>query len=172
MPALGAGATESAVRVRSLATDLSEIWRRFRRNRLAVIGLFLLAFVFLLAALAGIVAPGGPFAMTGQRLQPPSAQHLLGTDNLGRDIFTGVMYGARTSLLAGFLSTLIAVVIGVAVGAVAGFYGGRIGLRIPHICPVCLIDIPLIRKFLKLRLGVSRQKVSESPSGAYEGFTR
>lgn len=115
-----------AVQVRGLATALAETWRRFRRNRLAVIGLFLLGLSLLLAAAAPIVSPGGPFAMTAQRLQAPSMAHIFGTDNLGRDIFTGVMYGAQTSLLAGFLSTLLAVVIGVVVGAVAGFYGGRV----------------------------------------------
>ncbi len=125
-PALGAAGAGDVARGRSLAMALLETWRRFRRNRLAVIGLVLLAFVLVLASAASIVSPGGPFAMTGQRLQPPDAQHLLGTDNLGRDIFTGVMYGARTSLLAGFLSTLLAVVIGVVVGAIAGFYGGRV----------------------------------------------
>lgn len=103
-----------------------EIWRRFRRNRLAVIGLVLLAIVLLLAALAPIMAPAGPFTMSGPRLQAPSAAHLLGTDNLGRDILSGVMHGAQTSVLAGCLSTLIAVVIGVVVGAVAGYYGGRV----------------------------------------------
>lgn len=108
------------------AAALAETWRRFRRNRLAVVGVVLLAIVVLLAALAPLAAPQGPFAMTAQRLQPPSAEHLLGTDNLGRDILGGVMYGARTSLLAGFLSTALAVTIGLVVGAVAGFYGGRV----------------------------------------------
>jgi peptide/nickel transport system permease protein len=123
---LGAVPDQDVTPARTLGETLGETWSRFQRNRLAVIGLVLLACVFVLAALAPIVAPGGPFAMTGQRLQAPTAVHLLGTDNLGRDIFTGVMYGAQTSLLAGFLSTLLAVVIGVVVGAASGFYGGRV----------------------------------------------
>jgi peptide/nickel transport system permease protein len=107
-------------------TRHADTWGRFQRNRLAVIGLVLLIFVIVLAILAPILSPEGPFAMTGQRLQPPSAAHWLGTDNLGRDIASGVMHGALTSLLAGFLSTLIAVVVGIAVGAIAGYYGGRV----------------------------------------------
>jgi peptide/nickel transport system permease protein len=100
-------------------------WRRFRRNRLAVVGLVLLAFVLLIAAAAPFAFPAGPFAMTAPRLRPPSAEHWLGTDNLGRDILSGVMHGARTSLLAGFLSTALALVVGIAVGSVSGYHGGR-----------------------------------------------
>jgi peptide/nickel transport system permease protein len=117
----GASAAGSA-----LAPRLTELWRRFCRNRLAVIGLGLLCIVLVLAILAPIVAPGGPFAMTRARLQAPSWAHLLGTDHLGRDILAGVMHGAKTSLLAGVLSTVIAVLVGLVVGAVSGFYGGRI----------------------------------------------
>jgi peptide/nickel transport system permease protein len=101
---------------------LLDTWRRF----LAVLGLVLLGFVILIAMAAPFVFPAGPFAMTAPRLRPPSAEHWLGTDNLGRDILSGVMHGARTSLLAGFLSTALALVVGIVVGAISGYHGGRI----------------------------------------------
>jgi len=104
---------------------LIDTWRRFCRNRLALVGLVLLVFVVCLAVAAPLVFPAGPFAMTGVRLRPPGPEHWLGTDNLGRDILSGVMHGATTSLLAGFLSTVLALVVGIAVGAVSGYYGGR-----------------------------------------------
>jgi peptide/nickel transport system permease protein len=102
--------------------------RRFRRHRLGVIGLALLALLAALALLTPWIAPFDPDAVnlaTG-RLLGPSAQHWMGTDELGRDILSRVLYGARISLLIGFLSVAIAVTLGTAVGAVAGYAGGRV----------------------------------------------
>ena len=81
-----------------------ENWARFRRNRLAVTGLVLVVVTICMALIAPLVAPEGPFKIVGGRLRPPGAEFWLGTDQLGRDVLTGVLYGARTSLMVGLLS--------------------------------------------------------------------
>jgi oligopeptide transport system permease protein len=100
--------------------------RRLRRNRLAMAGAAFLGGLLLLAALAPAVAP---FAFDQTDLatgaQPPSRLHPLGTDELGRDLLTRILFGARISLAVGFLATLVSLTIGVAYGSVAGLRGGR-----------------------------------------------
>jgi peptide/nickel transport system permease protein len=103
-----------------------EGWRRFSRNRLAVVGVVFIIITVAMAILAPVFAPAGPFAITGERLRPPGAEHWLGTDHLGRDVLAGVLYGARTSFLVGIVAVSMALAIGIIVGAVAGYYGGRI----------------------------------------------
>lgn len=97
---------------------------RFFRHKPAVLGLLLLLTVLLAAALAGVVYPADPFAMVGKPFQPPFGEHLLGTDQLGRDLAAGVLHGARTTLLVGVVATVIAIVVGVAIGGLAGYFGG------------------------------------------------
>jgi len=104
----------------------ADAWRRFSRNRLALFGLVSLIVVIVVALLAPVIAPAGPFATNGPRLAPPSSIYLLGTDNLGREIVAGLAYGARISLLVGFAATIMAAVIGVTIGALSGFYGGLV----------------------------------------------
>ena len=102
------------------------LWRRFRRNRAALLGLALFLVVVAMAATAGLFAPGDPLARAGDPLTPPFADWgaPLGTDQLGRGILAGILHGARISLLIGVAATLVAVAIGVVVGAVSGFFGG------------------------------------------------
>src|SRR5262249_20677078 len=119
-------ATESTTAMFARRQRWAQNWRRFTMNRLASFGLFLVAGMTILALLAPVIAPWGPFDISGQRLVEPGASHWFGTDNLGREIFAGVLYGARTSLLVGLLSVLLALFIGIIVGAIAGYYGGRI----------------------------------------------
>jgi peptide/nickel transport system permease protein len=76
-----------------------------------------------LAVLGPLVSSGDPLAGVGTALEPPGGAHLLGTDDLGRDVLLGVVYGARVSLLAGGIAALTSAVLGTVVGAVAGFYG-------------------------------------------------
>jgi peptide/nickel transport system permease protein len=101
-------------------------WRRFTMNRLALFGFCLVLGMILVALLAPVIAPGGPFDIGGDRLAEPSSRHWFGTDHIGRDIFIGVLYGTRTSLLVGLLSVVMALSIGIVVGSVAGYYGGRV----------------------------------------------
>lgn len=106
-----------------------DVWRRLVKNRLAMLGLFLIVLVFLVALLADLIAPYDPEAIKSQTmarnsLLRPSLKHLMGTDLLGRDVFSRVVYGARVSLGVGLAAVLLMVVIGLIVGAVAGYYGG------------------------------------------------
>jgi peptide/nickel transport system permease protein len=101
--------------------------RAFRRNIGAVIGLAILAVVFATAILGPWLFPDDPWNMATRPFLRPftDGEHLLGSDLLGRDVLTGIVYGARVSLLIGAISTFAAIVIGVAVGALAGYFGGR-----------------------------------------------
>ncbi|MGA8573684.1 MAG: ABC transporter permease, partial [Desulfobaccales bacterium] len=104
---------------------ISEFWVRLWRNRLAISGLALVLGLFAVALLARWLAPYNPdFIDLKQVLMPPSAAHLLGTDTLGRDVLSRIIYGARVSLLVGFVAVGIATLVGVLVGALAGYYGG------------------------------------------------
>jgi peptide/nickel transport system permease protein len=105
---------------------MREFARRFARNRPALTGLAILLAVVSIALLAPLLYPGSPFALVAPPFQPPFEGHLLGTDQLGRDLTAELVHGARTSLLIGLLATVIAVLVGATMGGLAGFYGGRI----------------------------------------------
>ncbi len=114
-------------------------WARFRRHRPALVGAAILAALLLTALLADRLAPGDPFATSRDVLLPPSAAHPFGTDDLGRDLFRGVLHGARVSLLVGFVSVAVATALGVVVGGVAGYAGGLIDdalMRLAELCQV------------------------------------
>ena len=104
------------------------LWRRFRRNRAAMLGLVLFVAVVLAALLAGLITPGDPLRRVGVPLTAPFADAAtpLGTDQLGRDILAGILHGARISLLIGVVATLISITIGILIGAVSGYFGGWI----------------------------------------------
>ena len=98
---------------------------RLRRRPLAVAGLVVATLFVLMALFAPLIAPYDPADTNFSAvLQPPSADHIMGTDDLGRDVFSRVVYGARASLEAGVLATLLAMVIAVPLGLVAGYYRG------------------------------------------------
>ena len=98
-------------------------WSRFRQNKLSLIGLVIVVIALIAGILAPLLAPYGPFELVGQRLAPPQVEYLLGTDHLGRDVLSGVLYGTRTSLEVGFLSVLLSAVLGISIGATSGYYG-------------------------------------------------
>jgi len=102
------------------------MWRRFRRNGAAVLGLALFVLVVLAALLAGLVRPGDPLGLAGPPLTPPFtlAGFPLGTDQLGRDILAGILHGARISFLIGVVATVISMSIGIVIGALSGYFGG------------------------------------------------
>lgn len=104
---------------------MSDFWRRFRRNRGAVVGLVILVLVILLAAFAPLLFPGSPWEMATAPFVPPGEEGmLLGSDSLGRDVAAGIAHGARISLMVGAVSTIAALSIGVSLGAIAGYLGG------------------------------------------------
>lgn len=102
-------------------------FERFGRNRLAVAGMVLVFFLFVIAVLAPRISPYDPALINlDQILSPPSAKHWLGTDQLGRDVFSRMIWGSRISLLVGFVAIGIATFIGALLGSMAGYYGGWI----------------------------------------------
>ncbi len=115
----------------SALTDLTEIpkskdntLKRLLRNRLALIGLILSVIVTLVALFAPLLAPYDPLKMDlKDRLKPPSAEHWMGTDQMGRDILSRVIYGARISLEVGVVSVALGTVVGLILGAAAGYLG-------------------------------------------------
>ncbi len=113
--------------------------RLFMRNRTAVVGLIIVLLFILLALIAPWITR---FEYTAQvladRLQPPSAKHWFGTDDLGRDIFTRTIYGARISLWVGFLSVIGSIVVGTLLGLVAGFYGKWMDMIISRVFDILL----------------------------------
>ncbi|MGH2425321.1 MAG: ABC transporter permease [bacterium] len=101
--------------------------RRYARNRLALIGLWVVLLIIGLAIFAPWIAPHNPIKTNFENLlKPPASTHIMGTDDLGRDILSRIIYGTRTSLLAGVISVGIAVAIGLPLGLLAGFYRGRL----------------------------------------------
>jgi oligopeptide transport system permease protein len=104
-----------------------DAFRRLRKNKMAMIGLYALLILIVIALLTPWIAP---YSYEGQNLElgasSPTAQHWLGTDSLGRDLLTRIMYGSRISLAVGFIATAVALFIGVLWGATAGFLGGRV----------------------------------------------
>jgi peptide/nickel transport system permease protein len=110
-------------------SPLRVAWRRFHANRLAVAALCVILALYVIALLAPILAPYDPAQMDDvlvTRYQPPSWEHLFGTDEFGRDLFSRALYGARVSLSVGLLAVLIATSFGTLYGAVAGYFGGWI----------------------------------------------
>ena len=102
-------------------------WRALRKNRLALVGGVVVACLALLAILAPVLAPWDPNRPDVKRiLEPPSRAHLLGTDQLGRDVLARMLYGSRVSLAVGFVSVGIAALIGIMLGAAAGYHGGTL----------------------------------------------
>ena len=101
--------------------------RRFARNRGAVVGLVGVCLISLLAIASGLVAPYDPHDIVAKPFQAPSGGYWMGTDDLGRDVLSGVIFGGRASLMVGLVSAGMAVVIGVVIGAVSGYYGGKLG---------------------------------------------
>jgi peptide/nickel transport system permease protein len=106
-------------------TPTRQAFRRFRRHRLAVVGVVVLAIFVLLAVFAPLIARVGPNAvdLLG-RNQGPTAKHWLGTDRTGRDTFARTIYAGRVSLLIGFAAAAISIIVGAFLGAIAGFFGG------------------------------------------------
>ncbi|MFE5472948.1 oligopeptide ABC transporter permease [Bacillus safensis] len=106
-------------------TMLRLFCEKFFKNKLAVTGSVILLIIIFSAIFAPVIAPYAPEHQDLlKRLQPPSAEHFMGTDKFGRDIFSRVLYGARVSLLVGFVSVVGAITIGTVVGAVAGYFKG------------------------------------------------
>lgn len=113
----------------------------------------MVSFYIIVAAAAPILAPLDPFATGPSSFAPPSARFPMGTDDLGRDIYTGVLHGARVSLGVGFIAAAISYLVGVLVGAISGYYGGKVDdilMRITEafqVMPVLVLALVIITLF-------------------------
>lgn len=116
LPAVGLGA--------AVATSRRRIVRRLVRRPAGVVGIVLTGTVVAVGLLAPVLAPFDPFAVVGPSLSPPSGAHPMGTDALGRDLLSGVIFGARTSLVVTALVGVLVLVIGVVVGTISSYLGG------------------------------------------------
>jgi peptide/nickel transport system permease protein len=106
-------------------TMKSLFWSRFKRNSLSVTGAVIVAFLFLIALLAPFISPYPPNDIDRKHiLEPPGRGHLFGTDDLGRDVLSRMIWGARISLAVGFVAVGISTFLGTILGAFAGYYGG------------------------------------------------
>ena len=140
------------------ATSLyRDAWRRFRRNRAALAGLAVIGLLAVVALAAPLIAP---YHFAAQNMaavrQAPTGAYLLGTDQLGRDIFSRLVYGARVSLLVGFVVQFMIVIIGVPVGLAAGYFGGKVDTVLMRLVDVLyakpnLLFIIIIMTFLRAR---------------------
>jgi peptide/nickel transport system permease protein len=120
-----APANPDLVNARSNYSEFKRFLRVFWGRWLVKLGLIMVLAVVLISILAPFISPYDPDVQNiGQRLQPPSATHLLGTDNLGRDTLSRIIYGSRASLLVAFGALLVAAICGIILGLVAGYFGG------------------------------------------------
>jgi len=144
------------------------VWKRFRRHKLALAGIAVLAIMVLIAAFAKQLAPFDPNAIDnvnwqGNPLAPGIAHHSLGTDEVGRDLLSRLIFGARISLTVGISAMLIEIFIGSVLGAIAGYYGGWTDWVIMRITDVFL-SIPLLPLLLVLTAIVSASSSKASLS--------
>jgi ABC-type dipeptide/oligopeptide/nickel transport system permease subunit len=138
-----------------------EFWQRFRRHRAAVAGLILLFALSLVCLAAPLLTAEDPARQSLARaLRPPSWEHPLGMDHLGRDILARILYGGRLSLVIGFLAVGIGLAVGVPLGAISGFQGGATDLVIQRFADI-LLSFPgfLLALSLVAMLGVGLENV-------------
>jgi peptide/nickel transport system permease protein len=112
--------------------------KRFKKNKLALFGLAVLAFLALVAVFAPLIAPYDPSEIIESDTLAPSLHHLFGTDDLGRDVFSRAVHGARISLTVGFIAVIISIIIGTMIGAVSGYYGGLLDSAIMRFVDIML----------------------------------
>jgi peptide/nickel transport system permease protein len=134
----------------AIETPASRAWRRFKRRKGAVVAMVILLAIMLLAILAPWIAPYDPIKQSWSMVRKaPSALNWFGTDEVGRDVFSRIIHGARASLLAGVVSVVIALCVGVPFGMLAGFRGGIVDSLISRVtdamlaCPFLILAIAL-----------------------------
>lgn len=112
--------------------------QRASHNPIGLVGLVIIGVVILVAIAAPLLAPQDPTSQVTRRLQPPGGGFLMGTDELGRDVFSRVVFGSRISLYVGIISVSIALVLGVTIGLLAGYYGGRLDTLLMRMMDILL----------------------------------
>ena len=131
----GVAASLTRIEQRPSSRPLAWLWR----NTLLWVGILLVLLLVVLAAFAPMLAPNDPYAIgIGPSMAPPSSDLLMGADKLGRDLFSRIIYGARTTLLVSLPSIALAMIVGLLLGLVAGYFGGRIDQVIMRILDIFL----------------------------------
>ena len=171
------GSTEAPRKKRS---QMHDVWRRYRKSPIAMLGLLVVLSIFVLAIAADFIAPGSDgrpgydIQDLGNRFQPPSGAHIMGTDEFGRDVFARVVHGSRISLLVGFIAVTISMVTGVTLGAIAGFFGKVAENLIMRAIDI-LLSIPPILLAISIAAALSPGLVSVVIAvgiGAVPGYAR
>ena len=126
----------------------SRNWYKFSKNPLSVLGLLIVILIVIMAVFANYLTPypehAGPFVDIPNKIKPPSSTYFFGTDKIGRDTFSRIIFGYRTSLILGVIVLCIAVPIGTSLGLVAGYFGGKIDAIIMRITDIFLSIPPLV----------------------------
>jgi peptide/nickel transport system permease protein len=139
--------TDTQEMMASQALDLAErsegevraVLRHLRKNKIAMVGLFIIVLFLLCALFAPLITKYDPIATDfGKALRKPSAQHWLGNDELGRDMFSRIVFGARISLTIGLISVAIGLALGVPIGALTGYFGGKLDLFAQRIIDIMI----------------------------------
>jgi len=120
-------------------SDFLNFWRAFRRNPLGIIGVVILACFLIIAIFCPVLSPYDPEATVGGFLGAPSPANILGTDQIGRDIFSRLVYGTRISLLVGITAAAIAVFVGTTIGVVSGYFGKTLGEALMRFADMFLV---------------------------------
>lgn len=129
----------TAISAEKVSGPWRDAWRAFRKNKIAMAGLVMILFFILIAIFAPVLSTHDYKAQElADRLKPPSAEHWFGTDDLGRDLFTRVLYGARISLWVGTFSVVGSIILGTLLGILAGFYGKWIDMVISRLFDILL----------------------------------
>ncbi len=144
-------------------------WQRFRRNRVGVLGLSMVALVVLVAILCPLLAPHDPYDQSAmlqfQAKAPPSWSHPLGTDRMGYDVASRIIYGAPTALIVGLGAMLVATTIGITLGGISGYVGGmadELLMRVTEfflVIPIFIVVLVMVRIFGILVVGTAMEKI-------------
>ncbi len=112
-------------------------WYEFRRNRFALVGSVFIIFIALMGILAPIVSTHDPYKQSlRKRMKPPTAEHFMGTDELGRDVYSRLVHGARVSLFVGIVGTTAGVICGTIIGLISGFFGGWVDTLVMRVIDI------------------------------------
>lgn len=135
---------ESSIEVRFLVNikQLSGFWTTFKNQKKGIIGLLIILFFIVIALFANYLSPYSTKVIEGDVsaiLQPPSTKHMFGTDEVGRDIFTLILYGARISLLIGFLASFLSVAIGTVIGMLSGYLGKKVDIVLMRATEIAMV---------------------------------
>lgn len=126
---------------------IKTIIKRFKKHKLAIIGLYIMLALIIIAIFAPLIAPFDPNEIIGEFSSPPTVKHLLGTDRVGRDVLSRVIYGTRISLIVGFTSIIIGLTIGIVLGLISGYYGGWVDMLIMRLTDI-VMSFPYIMLIL------------------------